>query len=266
MAINYNPVGWDSTKFFNPTNMNQMDNGIKSACDGVDDIGNFKKGAVNLFGEDLLSLELPQGFYFCNSDVLNKPNLSNGYAEIIALNGESYRKIKYYRVDSNETWINTCNNGTWSGWKKFAMTDYPKQYTVTGFLFNSPNDSIKGYGVADVTLEASGLVRVDYTIKIDEPYTNGNEFTIGLNRDLIRNLNSEIPMFTPIVGGCVNYYNSNGALSDDETGFGGFNLVDGQFWKPSRVYTTNGDVGSWSAKHFPVGTRLVGTCYGAFTP
>lgn len=36
MPINYEPVGWDTTKFVNPTNMNQMDNGIKAACDGVD--------------------------------------------------------------------------------------------------------------------------------------------------------------------------------------------------------------------------------------
>lgn len=36
MAINYKPVGWDTTKYVNPTNMNQMDNGIKAACDGVD--------------------------------------------------------------------------------------------------------------------------------------------------------------------------------------------------------------------------------------
>ena len=36
MAINYQKVGWDTTKYFNPTNMNQMDNGIKSACDKSD--------------------------------------------------------------------------------------------------------------------------------------------------------------------------------------------------------------------------------------
>ena len=36
MAINYEPVGWDTTKHFNPTNMNHMDGGIKAACDKVD--------------------------------------------------------------------------------------------------------------------------------------------------------------------------------------------------------------------------------------
>lgn len=38
MAINYTKIGWDTSKYVNPTNMNQMDNGIKAACDGVDDI------------------------------------------------------------------------------------------------------------------------------------------------------------------------------------------------------------------------------------
>lgn len=38
MQINYKPVGWNTTKFVNPTNMNQMDAGIKAACDGVDSL------------------------------------------------------------------------------------------------------------------------------------------------------------------------------------------------------------------------------------
>lgn len=36
MAINYSKVGWDTTKYVNPTNMNHMDDGIKAAADGVD--------------------------------------------------------------------------------------------------------------------------------------------------------------------------------------------------------------------------------------
>lgn len=39
MAINYSRVNWDTTKYVNPTNMNQMDKGIKDACDGVDNLG-----------------------------------------------------------------------------------------------------------------------------------------------------------------------------------------------------------------------------------
>ena len=38
MPINYKPVVWDTTKYVNPTNMNQMDNGIKAACDAADEL------------------------------------------------------------------------------------------------------------------------------------------------------------------------------------------------------------------------------------
>lgn len=36
MAINYEEVRWDTTKYFNPSNMNHMDGGIKAACDKAD--------------------------------------------------------------------------------------------------------------------------------------------------------------------------------------------------------------------------------------
>lgn len=52
MAINYKPVGWDTTKYVNPSNMNQMDDGIKAACDGVDAL-NAEVEAVNAEVETL---------------------------------------------------------------------------------------------------------------------------------------------------------------------------------------------------------------------
>lgn len=36
MSINYEKIGWDTSKYINPTDMNHMDDGIKAACDGVD--------------------------------------------------------------------------------------------------------------------------------------------------------------------------------------------------------------------------------------
>lgn len=52
MAINYTPVGWDISDYVNPTNMNQMDSGIKAACDGVDklekDIANTNSNLSNI--------------------------------------------------------------------------------------------------------------------------------------------------------------------------------------------------------------------------
>lgn len=36
MPIDYEKIGWDTSKYINPTDMNHMDDGIKAACDGVD--------------------------------------------------------------------------------------------------------------------------------------------------------------------------------------------------------------------------------------
>lgn len=52
MAINYSKVNWDTNKYVNPTNMNQMDNGIKSACDMVDHMP-----ANNVFFDDGTTVE-----------------------------------------------------------------------------------------------------------------------------------------------------------------------------------------------------------------
>lgn len=38
MSINYTEVGWNSGSYLGPTNFNHMDDGIKEACDGVDNI------------------------------------------------------------------------------------------------------------------------------------------------------------------------------------------------------------------------------------
>lgn len=47
MSINYEKVGWNPSIYFGPTNMNHMDDGIKAACDGVDELKD-KAGATDI--------------------------------------------------------------------------------------------------------------------------------------------------------------------------------------------------------------------------
>lgn len=47
MSINYEKVGWNPSLYFGPTNMNHMDDGIKAACDGVDELGD-KVGSADI--------------------------------------------------------------------------------------------------------------------------------------------------------------------------------------------------------------------------
>lgn len=55
MEINYQKVGWDTTKYFNPTNMNQMDNGIKAACDKAD----ANEAAISEVNSNLVQISYP---------------------------------------------------------------------------------------------------------------------------------------------------------------------------------------------------------------
>lgn len=59
MAINYEPIEWNSTKYVNPSNMNQMDDGIKAACDGVDALNiemDAQNGEINALKGDVDAL------------------------------------------------------------------------------------------------------------------------------------------------------------------------------------------------------------------
>jgi len=40
MAINYNKKTWNADSYINPSSMNNIENGLKQACDGVDNIAN----------------------------------------------------------------------------------------------------------------------------------------------------------------------------------------------------------------------------------
>ena len=61
MAINYTEVGWDTSKYVNPTNMNKMDDGIKAACDGVDALNNSQITTSNgyVVGTSNVSVTIP---------------------------------------------------------------------------------------------------------------------------------------------------------------------------------------------------------------
>lgn len=96
MSINYEKIGWDTSKYINPTDMNHMDDGIKAACDGVDKntqsiealnsnlsvigelyqftLGGSKKGFVK--GENKLTVhtELPAGRYLFTLNGVHESN------------------------------------------------------------------------------------------------------------------------------------------------------------------------------------------------
>lgn len=143
-------------------------------------------------------------------------------------------------------------------------------YHANGMLIDDPADGIRGYGTATVTLEPSGLARIDFSIGITQTgsATNGYYYHYGIDRDLLTTLNANIPAITPVWGGVLTVFQADGTLSEHHVGLGaGFEAhASGKYWMPGRCYEASGDYGGawggWEQGQFAVGHHLVGTCYG----
>lgn len=88
MAIDYERVNWDTTKFVNPSNMNQMDLGIKNACDGVDAL-EVSTGEIE---EEITAINTNLTSY----NVIDlRDALTSGYANVYQINNAKITHNKY---------------------------------------------------------------------------------------------------------------------------------------------------------------------------
>jgi len=140
----------------------------------------------------------------------------------------------------------------------------PTTYTVNGTLFNSSADNVGGIGSASVFLYKNGLAEIHFSIRITTTGSSSSVFSCGLNRDLLSNLNNNIPTITPKYGSYT-YYTTSGSIAQPGNGYGGYISPLGQFWTFGRIYDTSGNVGAWPASNFVSGQYLVGVCYGTYT-
>ena len=126
-------------------------NQITATASNIQDLNNYKTG----------------GFYYCSSDVNNAPYIihcpwSNGTATPYTGNKSFFllvetwgttstyvkQTLTYY--NSNNTFVRTCSNGTWTNWKEFNTNnnDYLRLATriVSGESAQIPANSIIGGG------------------------------------------------------------------------------------------------------------------------
>ena len=193
------------------------------------------------------------------TDGSGNPVSSDGVYDALATKADTATTLSGYGItDGADT---DLSNLTPTGKGKLG----PTVYTAPGFLLNSVADTCEGYGIVTVSLYPNGIARVDFDIQITANGTGSAYFLWGLNRNLIKNINSNIPTITPIGGGSLTYYNTSGGIADDRMGYGGTMVAVSEFWQPSRMYTTSGYIGGWPANACVVNQRLIGVCYGTYT-
>lgn len=138
-------------------------------------------------------------------------------------------------------------------------------FTVHGMFINSAEGSIRGVGTASVHIIVNGIAQVDFVAKITTPGTRNDIFLYGVNIDMLRSIDPQIPEIIPIVGGVVGMCNADGSYNTEINGYGGLLEAFGSYWVPARVYSYKDDLGyrgAWPEAMFDTGMILRGTCYG----
>ena len=138
-------------------------------------------------------------------------------------------------------------------------------FTVHGMFINSAEGSIRGVGTASVHIIVNGIAQVDFVAKITTPGTRNDIFLYGVNIDMLRSIDPQIPEIIPIFGGVVEMCNADGSYNTEINGYGGLFEALGSYWVPARVYSYKDDLGycgAWPEAMFDTGMILRGTCYG----
>lgn len=137
-------------------------------------------------------------------------------------------------------------------------------YECSGYLINSFEGEIEGYGRATVTLK-DGVAEIKFSARI-HTNTMTPTFNWGLNRDLLHILLPDLPVITPInTNSNLQFFAANGTALIDLMGYGAMASGENQFWIPARMYQLDGGTGIWSSDRFPVNSYITGTVYGTYT-
>ena len=138
-----------------------------------------------------------------------------------------------------------------------------KTSVCNGMVFNGLSSAIEGVGACTIVCRPGGLAEVHFAVTITQaPASSETDvFDFGLNRDILHI--KEAPQITPIAGGVATYLR-DGKLDSSLYGKSGTFEVEGQFWKPARIYNDIGSAGSWPSSMFAAGVVIVGVCFGTY--
>lgn len=159
MAINYNKKSWDTTSFVNPSVMNNIENGVKAACDNVDSINGTLQGGIAIT-TDANSID-KIGMFRLNSGALNVPfSSSTPWIIYNTLNGGS-RGMQlawlYYPWESgNMIYVRFYSDG-WGDWRRFYTNSMSDWQVISA---ESPNPS-------EIEIVNDGSVMKDKRININ---------------------------------------------------------------------------------------------------
>lgn len=118
--------------------------------------------------------------------------------------------------------------------------------------------SIECDGIVTVTYCMNDIARLDFQLIITIAGTGTGDF--GISRSLLRSLNPDIPVITPVDGGAIQIFSSSGAISTSSVGT--TMKANGNLWTPSKI--DSGVITALSELSMTSGRVITGTCYGVY--
>lgn len=141
--------------------------------------------------------------------------------------------------------------------KQYPFTEVPSINTAIGNVLIG--ETVTGKGLCTQTYLLNDLAQIDFDIEITTTGTGSAPF--GISRALLRQINEEIPVITPMPGGRVSVYSAEGVLLPN------LGYCMGPYtgtWAPMIINSDN-ELQPIEENLFTAGMRLSGTCYGHYT-
>lgn len=163
----------------------------------------------------------------------------------------AYATYHGYRLVKRDVAYDTAHS------KQFSFENIPPVNMAVGNVLTGA--TIQCEGACTQTYILNDIAQIDFDLVITQAGSGSAPF--GISRALLRQLNEEIPVIAPLMGGRISVYSSSGALlSNLGRSLGPYSDT----WTP-MIITSDQELYPVEEGVFTAGMRLSGVCYGRYT-
>lgn len=175
MSINYSRINWDTTKFINPTNMNQMDKGIE---DAVDEINRVTKGQTIADNTDMNTITTAGVYQASTATTLTLRNIpvSNAFICEVFVSGTRILQRVTRVTDATTCYQRVYSSSAWSEWERIIT-------------------SVQS-GYVDCNIPSGSASSQEYTVTFDKAFNHTPIIILTGASQTTSNSNVPIPVIT----------------------------------------------------------------------
>ena len=160
-------------------------------------------------------------------------------------------------------WLNSAHV-TYHGIRLRSRDTIGDSFADRPYVMNTIGNCMSGTavqcdGIVTCTYQMNDIMQLDFNLKITTAGSGSADY--GISRNLLRQLNADIPIITPMDGGKLEIYTSAGALVTSH--IGSTFLANGALWEPAHISV--GAITGLAESAMTSGLTLVGTCYGTYS-